>query len=391
MAINLKIGDPILVAMGPSYKEAGWGTHQFPAILRLRDGRIVLRYHIVEDTCEDYGKENGWAISCDEGESWQDVSPEELPAIKAQFGVELPSGRRIREYIHRPWPIDDELHAQLMKKAYKKSSILPIEEVPDLYPKTWTYAISEPGSSEETVFYTELDYPGMTATLCKGGIVRPMGFGAMRVAPDGSLWQVHYSHGRNPKNFGYTNYYACYYFQSTDEGKSFHLKSWIQYLPDTDEFPDAFITEGFCEPDLCFMPDGSMITLMRTGNFTPSYIARSTDGGNTWSKPVKFAPNGVYPQLQSMGDGITLAVYGRPGLYVRATDDPSGITWEDPVELMPYKDPKTDPDWEESCYYTSLLPLDGHTVLMAYSDFRIPDENGVARKCMMVRRITVSQ
>jgi len=391
MAIRLNISQPVTVAMGPAWKDAGWGTHQFPMINRLPDGRIVIRYHIVEDSCEDYGKESGWAVSEDEGATWREVTKEELPAVKARFGVRLPSGKYIRGITHRPWPIDEALHQKLQKKADHRWRSLPIEDVPDLFPKTWTYAISGPDTLEETVFDTKLEFPGMTVGLCQGGIVRPVGFGVMRVAPDGSLWQVHYANGRNPENMGFTYYYACYFFQSKDEGKSFQLKSWIQYLPDTNEFPEAFTTEGFCEPDLCFMPDGSMITLMRTGSSTPSYIARSVDGGNTWSKPQKFDRVGVLPQLQRLECGVTLATYGRPGIFVRATKDPSGVEWEDAVEILAYKDNWFSDFWGncDSCCYTWMLPLDDHTVMMAYSDFRVKDEKGQDRKCIMVRTISV--
>ena len=78
MAVKLTFGEPCVVAMGPTFAEAGWGTHQFPAIRRLPDGRIACSYHIVQDTCEDYGKENGWAISDDDGKTWRGVTPEEL-------------------------------------------------------------------------------------------------------------------------------------------------------------------------------------------------------------------------------------------------------------------------------------------------------------------------
>ena len=139
------------------------------------------------------------------------------------------------------------------------------------------------------------------------------------------------------------------------------------------------------------MPDGGMITLMRTGSFTPSYLARSTDGGRTWSKPVQFDRCGVLPRLMHLDCGVTIATYGRPGMFIRATDDPSGQIWDDPIEVMPWKDPKTNKDWEDSCYYTRLLPVDDRTIMMAYSDFRVKDENGVDRKCILVRTIHVDE
>ena len=390
MAIKLTFGEPHIISQGPTYKEAGWGTHQFPSIRRMPDGRLVCGYHVVNDTTEDYGKEKGWAVSSDNGLTWQDVSAEELPAIKSKSGTRLPSGRYLRYVMPKPFPIDDELFAKLKAKVGRRRNALAIEDIPDLFPKSWLFYISEENSAEEEEFYCDLDYPGMTTGLTTGAIIRPCPFGSMKVAPDGTLWIARYANGRNPYNMGFTSYYACYYFQSKDEGRSWKLKSWIPYLPDTEEFPDAFVSEGFCEPDIEWMPDGSMITVMRTDSFTPSYIARSTDGGLTWSKPKKFDTCGVLPQLLHLKCGVTLCSYGRPAMRVRATADRSGMAWEEPYELKPWLFGRQE-SWEQSCYYTELLALDDHTALMVYSDFYVPDADGVERKSIMCRTITVDK
>lgn len=387
MSVKLTFGEPVVVSYGPTLEQAGWGTHQFPAIRRLPDGRIAVSYHIVNDTMEDYGLERGWGISADGGKSWAPVSAQELPAVKARFGVRLPSGRYLRPIVPKPCPVSEELYAELAKKIGPRKFCLGIEEVPDgLFEKSWLFATSPPDSAQEEEFYCGLTYPGMTISLAKGVIVRPFPFGPLRVAPDGSVWIACYWNGRNPENMGFTSYYACYYFQSTDEGRHFKLKSWIQYLPDTNDFPDAFTTEGFCEPDLCFMPDGSMITLMRTGSSTPTYLARSTDGGNSWGKPVRFDKCGVQPQLLHLNCGVTLSTYGRPGLFARATDDPSGQVWGEPYTLME-DDSKS--RFSHSCYYTDLLAIDDRTAMMVYSDFSVDDGSGTGRKAVLTRTIHV--
>lgn len=70
MSVRLSFGQPVIAAQGPTWEEAGWGSHQFPAIRALPDGRLALAYHIVNDRAEDYGLERGWALSSDGGESW---------------------------------------------------------------------------------------------------------------------------------------------------------------------------------------------------------------------------------------------------------------------------------------------------------------------------------
>ena len=398
MSVNLKIDNPVIAIMGPE-SVVGWGPCQFPALKKMPDGRLVLQYHIGQDSCEEYGKGSGWLISDDNGDSWRDVSPEEMPMVIGFSGTKLPSGKYIRIITPPNHPVDKDFY-----KAYPNRGrigedygsgcgwSLPAEELPqDLFPMGWQYGIYDPVTGKDETFFCDLDYPGMNIHfLGTGSLVRPFPYCNLCVAPDGTLWQATYHWGRNPETLEHTApYLACYFFQSLDEGKSFKLKSWIQYKPDTNEFPNAFNVEGFCEPYLSFLPDGSMVTLIRTSSSTPSYIAHSYDGGNTWTKPEKFDRIGVSPQLLTLDCGVTLASYGRPGVFLRATDDPHGKEWDIPIEILPFIPFDTWTWGCDSCSYTGLLPLDERTAMLAYSDFRLKDEEGKERKCLLVRKIHV--
>ena len=132
-----------------------------------------------------------------------------------------------------------------------------------------------------------------------------------------------------------------------------------------------------------------MVVLLRSGTCAPSYIAYSYDGGNTWTKPVKFDRIGVSPQILKLDCGVTLASYGRPGVFLRATDDPHGKEWDAPVEILPFI-PFESWTWGlDSCSYTGLLSLDERTALLVYSDFGVKDDEGTERKCLLVRKIHV--
>ena len=98
-----------------------------------------------------------------------------------------------------------------------------------------------------------------------------------------------------------------------------------------------------------------------------------------------FDDCGVLPRMLTLGNGVTLASYGRPGLYVRATADPSGLAWEQRVMVVEPVEKRGD-----TCSYSALLALDERTALLAYSDFNYPDAQGQKCKSILVRTVTVS-
>ena len=80
-----------------------------------------------------------------------------------------------------------------------------------------------------------------------------------------------------------------------------------------------------------------------------------------------------------------LATYGRPIIYLKATDDPSGKEWAEHIEIG-----LSPSSHDRSCCYTRLLPIDDHSALLIYSDFNYPDKiSGEPKKSVLVRKITV--
>lgn len=96
---------------------------------------------------------------------------------------------------------------------------------------------------------------------------------------------------------------------------------------------------------------------------------------------------GVWPCLLTLKCGVTLATYGRPGIRVRATDDPACLNWNEPIEnLESIREPEPYPGHTlntASCCYTNMVALDDRTAALVYSDFRVKDEQGIPRKSMM--------
>ncbi len=160
-------------------------------------------------------------------------------------------------------------------------------------------------------------------------------------------------------------------------------------MPDAAADPQAALRTGFTEPTVCFMPDGAVLCLLRTTDgegVGPLYWARSTDNGQSWSRPAIFDDLGVWPQMVSLKNGVTLAVYGRPGLFLRSTADPAGLHWQERVTVVEPAENDTD-----TCAYAALLPLSDHTVLLAYSDFNLRSADGLRCKGIQVREVAVSK
>jgi hypothetical protein len=103
----------------------------------------------------------------------------------------------------------------------------------------------------------------------------------------------------------------------------------------------AITQEGFREADLTLAPNGDLVCMMRSGGRneaaatlfpTPLYCSRSSDGGRSWSPPVQVADRGVCPNLVTMGNGIIVCTYSRPGNWLIFSDD-NGQTWKGAFQL----------------------------------------------------------
>jgi hypothetical protein len=391
--VALILRQPVTVAMAPP-EVREWGPYQFPGLTRLADGRIQISFHVEADSATAYGLPPARAISADEGRTWT-LLPREVAIAGppgSDEGVLLPNGDRLMAKTLRSRPVS-ELRLPQKPLATGVSygqpyAVYGVEDLPAECAAGWMLQRLPAGQTEWREERATVRLSGETRVVINGVMWFPWLFPQMLVAPDQSLWAVNYTI-RRAVNGRFQGKYPVTVLRSTDGGRTWDLWSEIPYTPNLDADPGGGAREGFTEPFVNVMPDGAMLCLARTTDGSgpgPLYQCRSTDLGRTWLSPAVFDKLGVWPQLLTLQNGVTLAVYGRPGLYVRATADPAGLRWDDRVVLVPPGDIQT-----ETCSYASLLAMDDHTALVAYSNFGLRDAEGRKCKGIQVRKIVTTK
>lgn len=388
---HLEISEPTVVMQGAVGDQA-WGHYQFPSLSRTLNGSIYARWSYNDDDI-DYKAAPTEVItnkiSDDEGKTWRRTQPSDVvPGIPMKNGKYFAGfrskGAYLADYIKQYTPA-----MRMCRKAvYFADDVAEKEDT-----LVWASEYDpETGKREE--FACKINWPNLALTVYErqhGGMLYPTtmvfalhGCSSMLTIDD-DLYTVVYCPGfvAEAKKEDAVHPYCCfdgvYVFKSCDCGRTWDYLS--QVLVDEDTFNPAPNFEGFPEPNMKIMPDGSIVMLIRTGSNHPSYLVRSTDHCRTWSKPVKFDDIGVFPQLLSLPCGVTIASYGRPRLKLRATGDPAGMKWEEPIQMDLYG--------MNSCFYTGLLEMSDDSAMLIYTDFQYPNSDGDGVKTVLVRTIRV--
>ena len=403
--MKLRISDPVLISMGPDSRTAGWGPYQFPDLLVLDDGRLFCAFNDRPDSEVAYGTERRAFVSSDMGKTWEAVKESDYDL---EFGVTSATGDKLRFDEQPTIPLED-LDLSAVSKAgkaghieRKNQSFYRVEDISrDICPDTWILHRVKKGEKKATLEPVKLDWPNQVIRVARGVLVPPQPQCRLRKGPDGRLWMPHYAVSPDPFTGEFRRHLANFLFCSEDDGKTWDLKHYLPYFP-TNEREEKY--EGFGENDIGFAPDGSLLRIIRTSGlyprtkepcfYGPSYIVHSTDGGETWTDPEIFDDRGVWPTLLTLDCGVTLCGYGRPGFFIRATDDPSCQKWEDRIEIV-HSEGGPEPFFgcvfhKATCSYCDLVAIDERTAGLIYSDFTIL-ENEIPRKCMMFRTITVEE
>lgn len=385
---ELEIGEEVVISQGDK-GTIRWGYYQFPTIGFTPDGQIQVSWGVHNDsiTEEWTGHSNEFAYSSDGGKTW---TPKSITGGKTtiQKDLTMKNGAIFGGFVGVPNIKVDYLSKYTPR--VKSMDGLNVYRAADIKELDTAFSVRQidPGSGSVSTFRSEVVWPDMPVTVYPAqnlvyavqnqmSITSP-DMGAVVI--DGDVYFATYA--RSFTNRFYNGYYSVFVFKSTDSARSWEKIAEIGV--DMNSFQEGM--EGFDEPSMEVMPDGSVVILMRTGSNRPSYIVRSEDNCKTWSKPEKFDNVGVLPQILTLGCGVSVATYGRDGLFMRATSDLSGKVWQDHIQI------KLSPDTmigSQSCYYTRLLALDKDTFLFVYTDFHYPDADGTPRKTILVREVNV--
>lgn len=383
------IGNPVVIAQGKSYSEVGWGPYQSPHLGYTVDGNIFVTFNGEKhnDNITGYEDKRECYISSDSGDSWVQVPVETL--VQGEYPMKngcyfqgiIPKNAYKAEWIkkYKPEYSSNESSNELFD-CYKANKINEFDK--QFYCKEF-----DPSTGEFHVFKSNIEWDNMPLIVLNGLIMPIDAWGgiASYFVDGDNLYMIMYSYGFDSESGAVTNdQYNLYFFKSDDNARNW---TYIDQILSVDsKLPSE--AEGFCEADVVKDKDGSFRIIMRIGAGISCYTSKSVNDFQSWEMPEEFIGYGVCPQFAVLDNGIMVASYGRPGVYITAAFDETRTEW-----IIPYKleiEGRTiQESWENSCCYTSLLKINGDEVLLAYSNFKYPnlDAKENESKTILVRKI----
>lgn len=377
--MKIALHEPVVVSPAPP-EENRWGYWQFPYLFRLPSGDLMLTHHVAPDEEATYGRtEAPCFVSSDDGRVWRRLAPE-VPefARHPTHLVRFPDGECFFVPPSPPAPLSSLPKIEPVGALDCAGPVMlyDMNAAPEIC-RTMTLMRRMPGETAWRRETARLDLP--RGLLWSRGDVIANSFIESKpiMARDGALivadfrTAVRQADGSLPARRGVS------VFASADRGRTWTLRAIVAY--------DRQLMFG--EPFLAYAPDGELLCALRTtvaGKNSPLYLSRSPDDGHTWSAPEKIADVGVFPNLLTLGCGVTVLSYGRPGLWLAFSGDGHGRAWSNRITLVE-GDPRN--DYANTCGYSSLEALDDRRFLVAYSDFQWRDAGGRARKALLSRAV----
>jgi len=386
-SMGVMVEDPVLVATSAP-GETRWGFHQFPALSRMPDGALLLTYTDAEDASETHGLPAPCRISRDGGASWTPWDGALRP-VRPHFTVSRVLHDEYLIVPSAPYLDVEACGIELPEPVAQGNTYGTVYTYrwSELPPAAQDYFRHLPGKrwrpqtrqwEEERIAY---DMEGLLAWRREGSRLLPRTFFERAVL----------RHGRELLYADYRARYACEdgsvegkgfttLMVSRDNGRSFQRRSTVARDPRDQDLMG--------EPQLSHTADGRIVCVIRRTDQAqkPMGITWSADDGHRWTPLRDLFSFGVWPCVLLLDNGVLVLSYGRPGVHLAFARDGCGETWSDSHALIP-GDPAA--VQKHSCGYTSLMPLDQESFLIAYSDFLYPGPGGKACKAILTRRVRV--
>lgn len=266
---------------------------------RCLNGHLLATFNTGGDL--GAGQRTGVVRSIDGGKTWS--APETFfESVYRKGGIEagctltrLRSGRVLLPYA-------DGFYLHPKSKDYDRNALL-FCPVSDDHGKTWTNRKAQ-------------SFPGY----------EPFAFGRVVELPSGTLlmplWGAYEKRGAS----------SCGLLKSTDNGET-----WSDYR--------RIVQGDSNETPIILLPDARVLALIRghaDDATRPFHVAHSSDGGDTWTAPVRVNLCGTSPSLHISPKGRLLAGYRgafEDGRCQVASSADGGLTWQFQLELDPIKGP----------------------------------------------------
>lgn len=389
--VRIVLSEPVIIAMADRPEE--WGYFQFPNISRAEDGTLLVCWQMNDDSYEALGKDSGRKdknkrISKDGGLTWGFPDKEyNIPMGFYQFPlkngdnlqVETPASANIKNY--KGFPIEE---CRIDYYTFYSEKSLPEKF------KGCSFAYWKNDEQQYHYIHANVIDPGLYKYAVAGyfpfiwwGDIKDLGNGSFVAGVNAGF----YSDGK-----GSVQPSGISFYKTEDGCKNWVLQSVIPYEPDDDLDPygKGRKVNGFSEPTFEILCDSTYLCVIRSsdGHQSPMYRTFSYDRGKTWTKAEPFTPNGVFPSLVLLENGVLVLASGRPGIQLRFSLDGKGIEWTEPLEMMPFM--KDDNSFEAlgTCGYAQLLSIDDNSFFFLYSDFNEKNSQGEQRKAIKIRKVT---
>lgn len=381
----IELSAPIMVSMAEQEEE--WGFFQFPKIGVSNDGTLITSWQMKIDSPESYGipskRPSIPMMSKDGGCTWEPQDRAYSCYIKeynlkyedsSVLQITTPPTKTIDSYNSFPRPV---------AKRGTMTCFYLAEELPEDLKGVYLYYDSH---GKTTNIHAKVIDPGLLHYSIDN-LIPVVWWGDIKELPDNSL---------------IAGVYPCYYlddnnhvlpsgvsfYQSRDNGCTWDILGKVPLL--SWETFDSFKGDGgFTEPTFEVLKDSTLICVMRTGSSSPMYRSFSHDNGKTWTFPEAITPNGVFPHLMLLRNGVLVLVSGRPGIQIRFSFDGTGREWTEPIDMIPFMNDDGTYTRDVSCGYASVLEADDNSFYIVYSNFTTKNEAGEQRKSIWFRKVTV--